>query len=114
MARTSTRTPEEIEQLLAGYKQSGLSRQQYCEQQAISVATLDYYRHRQFKGPRVTQKPSSLVRVKLKAGASLDQHKSKSKSFTVALANGRRIEIENDTSIVERELARLIRIVEAA
>ena len=112
MARTSTRTPEEIEQLVAGYKQSGLSRQQYCEQQGISVATLDYYRHRQRKGPRVTQKPSSLVRVKLKAGASLDKHKSK--SFTVALANGRRIEIENNTSIVEQDLARLIRIVEAA
>ena len=112
MARTSKRTPEEIEQLVAGYKQSGLSRQQYCEQQGISVATLVYYRHRQLKGPRVTQKPSSLVRVKLKAGVSVDKHKAK--SFTVALANGRRIEIENNTSIVEQDLARLIRIVEAA
>ena len=41
LQRTSRRTPAEVERLLGGYEQSGLSRRQYCQLQGITVMTLD-------------------------------------------------------------------------
>ena len=112
MARTSTRTPAEIAQLLKGYKESGLPRRQYCEKQGIAVTTFDYYRQRQRKEPGGQQKTSALVRVKLTADAPLPQHPVHLEGFTVTLAKGRRI--ESSWSFNERDLARLIRVLEAA
>lgn len=106
MAKTSRRTPEEIEQLLMSYEQSGLSRRQYCDQQGIAVTTFDYYRHRQLKGRRVPSQALPLVRVKLKEGYP-DR-----KGFTLVLAKDRRI--ESNWSCNKQDLMRLIRIVEAA
>ena len=37
------RTAEEVERMLKGYEESGLSRQQYCRREGIAVTTLDYY-----------------------------------------------------------------------
>ena len=110
MARPSTRTPEEINQLLSGYLQSGLSRRQYCEQQGIAVTSLDYYRHRQRKAPRTPRKATPLVRVKLNNSAPSDPRLHN--DFTVVLSQGRRI--ESNWSYTEQDLARLIRTVEAA
>ena len=119
MARTSKRTPQEIEQLLTGYEQSNLSRRQYCEKQGISVTTFDYYRQRQLRnnrppGPRKTPKTPALVRVKLTSSAPLPvQHQNQPTGFTVVLiAKGRRI--ENLANFNEQDLARLIRVLEAA
>lgn len=105
MARTSTRTPEQIERLVTGYKQSGLTRRQYCAQQGIAVATLDYYRLRRRKSAT-----PPLVRVKL--NNCRPQQPEQPKGFTLVLAKGRRIETGGQCN--EQELARLIRIVEAA
>ena len=112
MARTSRRTSAEIGQLLKGYKESGLSRRQYCEKQGIAVTTFDYYRQRERKGPGGQQKTSALVRVKLTADAALPQHQGQPEGFTVALAKGRRI--ESSWGFNEQGLARLIRVLEAA
>lgn len=107
MAKTSTRTPQEIERLLTGYEQSGLSRQRYCERQGIPVTTLDYYRHRR-QGQRIPALEAKLVKVELKSAQS-DQQEVE--GFILALAKGRRI--ESCWSYSEQDLARLIRIVEA-
>ena len=40
------RTAEEVEKLLKGYEESGLSRQEFCQRERIPVTTLDYYRGR--------------------------------------------------------------------
>jgi hypothetical protein len=118
----STRSQEEIERLLKGYQESGLTRRQYCAQQGIPVTTFDYYRHRrgQQKRPRRTTAipPTPMLRVELsdktpspdgevgKAGAATG-------GFTLVLAQGRRIESQH-WNFHEADLARLIRIVEAA
>ena len=112
MARTSRRTPEEIDQLLAGYEESGSSRRQYCDQVGIAVTTLDYYRQRQLKAGRVQRRRTGLMRVKLAGNGPPDKREPEAKGFALVLANGRRI--EGNWSFAEQDLARLIRIVEAA
>ena|ERR1700730_9561097 len=108
MARTRTRTPQEIERLLTGYEQSGLSRQRYCEREGIPVTTLDYYRRHRRQGQRIPALEAKLVKVELKSAQS---DKQEVKGFILALAKGRRI--ESSWSYSEQDLARLIRIVEA-
>ena len=106
MAKANARTQEEIEQLISGYEESGLSRRQYCERQKIAVPTLDYYRRRYGKpGPA----SGRLVKVELKDSPREDQP---AKGFSLTLCQGRRIETGWNYS--EQHLARLIRIVEAA
>jgi hypothetical protein len=105
MARTSTRTPEEIERLVSSYQRSGMTRGQYCTKHGIAVSTLDYYRHRLRNAPK-----QSLVEVKLN-----DHECSPTKthqSFTLVLAQGRRI--ETTWPCDKQQLTQLIRIVEAA
>jgi hypothetical protein len=111
MTRPTTRTPEEINRLLSGYANGGLTRRQYCEQQGIAVTTLDYYRQRQQKGPQTSRKASPLVRVKVQTSApSAESHERQ--AFSLVLGQGRRI--ESHWNFNEQELLRLIRIVESA
>lgn len=106
MARATKRTVSEIEQLITGYEQSGLSRQHYCDQQKIGVPTLDYYRRRYGK-PRPAF--GQLVKVELQDTRRIEHE---AKDFSLVLARGRRI--ETSWRYNEQDLARLIRIVEAA
>jgi hypothetical protein len=95
------RSAEEIERLVEGYQTSGLTRTEYCRRESVPVTTLDYYRRRQ------TQKEKErLVKVVVKAAPAESQS-----SFTLVLANGRRI--ESGWRYGEADLARLIRICEA-
>ena len=55
---------------------------------------------------------SPLVRVKLSASAPLHQHQVQPEGFTVVLTKGRRI--ESKWSFDEQDLARLIRVLDAA
>src|SRR5664279_236925 len=100
------RTAEEVEQLLKGYGESGLSRQEYCQREGISVTTLDYYRGRSTRKAAAQRRAAGLVKVKLESppvnGRSF---------FMLTLANGRRI--ESTWSFSDSALARLIRIAEA-
>ena len=116
MSRTSKRSEKEIEQMLKGYEESGLSRREYCEQLGIAVTTLDYYRQgrRQHKKGPVSGS-TMLARVELSKQAQAakpEPQRQQDSSFALVLANGRRI--EGDWNCCEQELARLIRIVEAA
>ena len=92
------RSAEEVQCLLAEYRQSGLTRAEYCRQQGIPVTTLDYdlYREARKSKPRlarVTVTPQPVG------------------TFTLVLCNGRRI--ESGWKFGDAELARLIRIAEA-
>lgn len=94
------RSAVEMEKLLEEHSSSGLSRKEFCNRHGIPVTTLDYYRQRR----REKSAPELLpVRVE-DMGTSAD--------FTLALANGRRIEATWD--FVDRELARLIGVAERA
>ena len=44
--KSDRRSVEEVERLVSGYQQSGLTRREYCLSQGIPVTTLDYYRRR--------------------------------------------------------------------
>ena len=94
------RSAEEIKVLLSGYEASGLTRSEYCGRVGIPVSTFDYYRHQASR-----RKSVRLIRVKV-------QPERPSGTFTLVLANGRRIESAWEFS--EAELARLIRVVEGA
>jgi len=95
------RNAEERERLVEGYQASGLTRTEYCRREGVPVTTLDYYRLRQRR-----KEKGRLVKVVVKAEPAESQS-----SFTLVLANGRRI--ESGWRYGGAELARLIRICEA-
>ena len=100
------RTTEEIERLVKGYEESGLSRREYCEREGMPVTTFDYYRQRATRKAAAKRRAAGLVKVKLEAAPV-----QASSVFTLMLANGRRI--ESAWNFSEADLARLIRIAEA-
>src|SRR5271169_4598711 len=100
------RTTEEIERLVKGYEESGLSRREYCEREGMPVTTFDYYRQRSTRKAAAKRRAAGLVKVKLEAAPV-----QASSVFTLMLANGRRI--ESAWNFSEADLARLIRIAEA-
>lgn len=97
---TETKRSTEMRQVLAEYKESGLTRRAFCQQRNIPITTFDYWRRE--LGAKA--KPR-LVKVKLAAAEPAT-------NFTLTLVNGRRI--ESSWSFGETELARLIRVAESA
>ena len=88
-------SPAEIQQLIHSYRTRGeLSRRTFSEQRGMTPSALDYYLRRYGRRPAKTQ----LARVELKPP---DPY-----TFTLVLANGRRIECP------ETGLPTLIRIAE--
>ena len=100
------RTAEEVERLVKGYEESGLSRQQYCQREGIPVTTFDYYRQRSTRKAAARRKAAGLVKVKLEAAPA-----QAPSVFALTLVNGRRI--ESAWSFSDTDLARLIQIAEA-
>src|SRR5260370_39577119 len=103
--KSGRRSVEEVERLVSGYQQSGLTRQEYCLSQGIAVTTLDYYRRRK----RSKSGTPKLLPV-LVTGAP--RKSAGERGFALVLLNGRRI--ESPWSFVEAELARVIRIAASA
>jgi hypothetical protein len=101
------RTTEEIERLVKGYEESGLSRREYCEREGMPVTTFDYYRQRTTRKAAAKRRAAGLVKVKVEAAPV----ETPSVFFRLMLANGRRI--ESAWNFNEADLARLIRIAEA-
>jgi hypothetical protein len=95
------RSPEEIQRMLAGYRESGMRRADYCRSQGVPVTTLDYYLHRE-----ALQSRPRMAKVTV---TSESPHLSK--DFALVLRNGRRIESAWD--FPEGDLSRLIRTAEA-
>ncbi len=99
------RTAEEIQRLVKGYEESGVSHQEYCQREGIRVTTLDYYRQLSTRKAAAQRRAAGLVKVKLKAAPMQAQS-----IFSLVLANGRRI--ESAWTFSDADLARLIRIAE--
>ena len=129
------RSASEVRKILQGYKESGLTRRQYCAQIGIPVTTFDYYRSRwQGGGGRAAAAPletknapagehtrgnqSPLMRVELSAPINelLSTKATGNADFTIALVQGqaRRIEIGGGRDFDEVLLSKLIRVVETA
>lgn len=104
MAKVTKRTPDQIEQLIAAYHHSGLTKQEFCERQHLRPTSLNYYLYRVQQLQRTT---NSLVKVDL-----TESRPREADTFCLLLANNRRIEFNGNFS--EQQLAKLIRAVEAA
>ena len=87
-----------MRRMVGDYETSGLTRREFCRQLGIPPTTLDYWRRSCSEKPRL---------VKVEVGAV-----EAAGSFTLSLANGRRI--ESSWRFAEAELMRLIRIAESA
>lgn len=103
----SRRTAEEVEQLLKGYEQSGLSREAYCRREGIRLSTLDYYRQRDTRKAAAKRRAAAgrMVEVNLQPASPEPQP-----GFTLVLSNGRRI--ESGWRFNDSDLARLVRVIE--
>ncbi len=81
------RRPEEIQELLARFESSGLSRVEFCRTQGVSLASLARYRKRQaHDGPAPGGRlvPVEVTPLRLE---------SENAALVVALRGGRRIEV---------------------
>jgi hypothetical protein len=86
------------------YAASGLGRQEFCQQRGLALTTFDYWRREHAVKPRRQARRPRMVAVKLANAES-------AASFSLSLANGRRIECS--WRFTDVELARLIRIAES-
>ncbi len=96
--RKQKRSAEEIRRTIEEFRQSGLTRREFCQRRHIPVSTLDYWR-------RSRSGAAQLVEVEIAESEAAP-------GFTLRLANGRRI--ESSWKFAEAEMARLIRIAENA
>jgi hypothetical protein len=92
------RSADDIRWMIEEFRNSGLTRREFCQRHHIAVTALDYWR-------RVQSGRARLVEVEVAAGEPAP-------GFTLSLANGRRI--ESGWRFAEAELARLIRVAEGA
>ena len=92
------RSANNVRGILREFANSGLTRREFCRRHGIAVTTLDYWPGRGSRQPR-------LVEVEVAPRESAGQ-------FTLALANGRRIECS--WGFADAQLAGLIRIAESA
>lgn len=133
MARNAGATREEVEAILGKYRQSGLTRQEYCEREGLTVYALDYYQRRLYKlrereaaaakksnqalpaGGKKTDAPQTrIARVEVRRDeAKAATISSAGQGFAMTLANGQRIEV-NGWGYRDSDLARLIQVAERA
>jgi hypothetical protein len=92
------KSQEQVRRRIQEFESSGLTRREFCERHGIPITTLDYWSRSARRQPR-------LVEVSVAAGEPPC-------GFTLALANGRRI--ESGWRFSDAELTRLIRIAESA
>ena len=89
------RSRDEVRGIVEGYAASRMTRREYCEKHGISISTLDYWRRRQQRRPK-------LVEVAIEAQPA--------EGFALVLTNGRRI--KSSWRFAETDLLRLIRAAE--
>src|SRR5258708_15163004 len=83
--KSGRRSVEEVERLLSGYQQSGLTRREYCLSQGMAVTTLDYYRRRK----RPKSGATNLLPVQVEAAPVAS---GGARGFVLGLVNGRRLD----------------------
>ena len=101
------RTQAEVEQVVAEYQASGLSRVEFCQQRGLSLATLARYRKRQAQGEGVAGRRWLAVEV---SGRSTGLEPGAGSGVVLALPSGRRIEVGRGFDA--RTLAQLLGVLE--
>ena len=101
------RSRQEVEQLIAEYESSGLSRSEFCRERGLGLSTLDRYRTQQKR--RAPAGRNALVAVEVSGRAPVFGAATGS-ALAVVLRGGRRIEVGRgfDTSALEQ----LVRVLE--
>ena len=95
----SKHTKQQIALIVEEFRSSGQTRSEFSKQHGIHPTTLDSWRRKN---------ATRLVKVNL----SRPQHTAQPSSFTLTLANGRRIEC--NWGVPSNELSELIRLAERA
>jgi hypothetical protein len=101
------RSRQEVDQLVAEYESSGLSRQEFCQERGVGLSTLDRYRtRRKRQGPAGS---NALMAVEV-SGRALEPIATTSRALAVVLRGGRRIEVGRgfDTGT----MVQLVRVLE--
>jgi hypothetical protein len=103
------RSRAEVEQLIAKYETSGLSRIEFCAKHELSLST--FSRHRKRRTRQVPSPPNPLLAVELSA-PSRAAVTAVSSALAVVLRTGRRIEVGRgfDAGALEQ----LVRVLEWA
>jgi hypothetical protein len=101
------RNRQEVDQLVAEYESSGLSRQEFCRERGVGLSTLDRYRTR-----RKRQAPAgshAMLAVEV-SGRALAPMAGTGSALAVVLRGGRRIEVGRgfDAGVLEQ----LVRVLE--
>src|SRR4029078_98960 len=86
------RSRAEVDQLVAEYEASGLTRQEFCVKHGLALATLDRYRKRRQQRRENSSAERRFIRVEL-AGAKQAASHGRS-DLIVLLSNARRIEVK--------------------
>ena len=107
-SRMVRRSRIEVDQLVAEYETSTLSRDEFCRKHGVSAATLNRYRQRRQHRPKAVT-PTRLVAVEL-AEAKPVKVRTPASALFVVVSTGRRIEVTSgfDTEL----LTQLVRVLE--
>ena len=102
------RSRAEVDQLVAEYEASGLTRQEFCARHGLALATLDRYRKRRQQRRESSSADSRFIRVELAGAKQATSHSSS--DLIVLLSNARQIEVKRgfDADM----LAQLVRVLE--
>lgn len=107
------RTGAEVRELVAEFVGSSMRRSEFCRGRGLSLSTLDrHLRKRRWKRKKKSRPgDGQLVAVELGIGKSPTEHEP-SCGLAVALAGGRRIEVQRDfdTHTLERLVSVLERV----
>ena len=101
------RSRQEVEQVVAEYESSGLSRVEFCRERGVALSTLGRYRSRQQRQASAGSNALLAVEVCSRAPAPTGAAGS---ALAVVLRSGRRIEVGRgfDTGALEQ----LVRVLE--
>jgi hypothetical protein len=101
------RSRQEIDQLVAEYEASGLSREEFCRARGVGLSTLDRYRTRRKRQERAGSNALLAVEVSSPVAAPAAGTGS---ALAIVLRGGRRIEVGRgfDTGT----MAQLVRVLE--
>ena len=96
----------EIQQLVAEYESSGLSRTDFCRQRGLSLSTLSRYRRRQEQTAGETAEGKRWLAVEVSGGSARVGGETAS-GLAIVVPGGRRIEIGRgfDAETLKRLLA---------
>lgn len=109
------RSPEEIAQLIAAFRSSGLSQREFCQRQGISRHTFQHHwqkRRGREEGERGRGQQLLAVQVVGRGGRKEKQEGGEDAGLVVVLGRGRRIEVglgfdeatlEQVVAVLERE-----------